>query len=579
MRPFDPRLVGRIGPARRYVIVTAALGVVTALLILAQALLIARLLAPVLAPGPLVGDSLGWWGRLVPEGTRTLGIGLAWLVAVVFARAAVTWLQERLAHRAGVRVISDIRTQVVDHAATLGPRWAAQGEGASVTTVVTRGLENLLPYFVRYLPQLMLAATVTPLMLIVVFGLDWLSALIIALTLPLVPVFMILVGLLTRDRSARHLASMERLATRTLDLIEGLPTLRALGRERGPAARVRELGDGYRAATMSSLRIAFLSGMVLELLTTLAVALVAVTMGFRLIAGDIGIEIALAVLVLAPEVYLPLRNVGTHFHASADGLAAADAAFSILAARAPGSQTESLGAAPDLRGATLAVRNLAVATPDGGRWAPAGLSFDSAPGTVTVLRGSNGEGKSTALMALVGLLAPDAGTISAIGADGQLTARAGGANGVTPPTADGPQLLADPSRSVTRTSWSMQCGWVPQRPDLGPAGRTLSLGQRQRRALERAFDSGRPVLVLDEPTAHLDSASRAEVIDQIRAAARAGATVVVATHEQQMVDAADVVVDVLDAPRVAGADHGDLAEVGHVARPADAGNRSGQATS
>ncbi|WP_430868795.1 ABC transporter ATP-binding protein/permease [Demequina aurantiaca] len=536
MRPFDPRLIGKIGPARRYVIVTAILGAVTALLILAQALLIARLLAPVLAPEPLTEDGLGWWGRLVPEGTRTLAVGLTWLTVVVVARASVTWLQERLAHRAGVRVISDIRTQVVDHAASLGPRWIAQGEGASVTTVVTRGLENLLPYFVRYLPQLMLAATVTPLMLIVVLGLDWLSAVIIAVTLPLVPVFMILVGLLTRERSARHLDSMERLAMRTLDLIEGLPTLRALGRERGPAARVRELGDAYRAATMSSLRVAFLSGMVLELLTTLAVALVAVTMGFRLIAGGIGIETALVVLVLAPEVYLPLRNVGTHFHASADGLAAADAAFEILDARAPSPQTETLGAAPALRGVNLSVRDLAVETPDRRRWAPAALSFDAQPGSVTVLRGSNGEGKSTALMALVGLLAPDLGTISA---------DAAAPSGDTPSL----QLLASPSESVERIAWSSQCAWVPQRPDLGPAGRTLSLGQRQRRALDRAFASGRPVLVLDEPTAHLDSQSRAEVIEQIRAAAQGGATVVVATHEVEMIDAADVVVDVRDAIR------------------------------
>lgn len=527
MRPFDPRLVGRIGPARRYVIVTAALGAMTALLILTQALLIARLLAPVLAPGPLVDDGLGWWGWQIPEGTRTLATGLAWLVAVVVSRAAVSWLQERLAHRAGVRVISDIRTQVVDHAATLGPRWIASGEGVRVTTVVTRGLENLLPYFVRYLPQLMLAATVTPLMLIVVLGLDWLSAAIIAATLPLVPVFMILVGLVTRERSAKHLESMERLAARTLDLIAGLPTLRALGRQRGPAARVRELGEAHRVATMRSLRVAFLSGMVLELLTTLAVALVAVTMGFRLVAGEIGIETALAVLVLAPEVYLPVRNVGTHFHASADGLAAADAAFSILDTKAPGLSRETRGDAPSLTGATLEVRDLCVATPDGRRWAPASLSFAAPAGAVTVLRGSNGEGKSTALMAVVGLLAPDAGTVALAG---------------TPCV-----VLADATSSVNLRAWNSQVAWVPQRPDLGPGGRTLSLGQRQQRALERAFESGRPLVVLDEPTAHLDGAARATVIAQIRAAAQSGATVVVASHEREMIDAADHVVDVVDA--------------------------------
>src|SRR5690606_33052758 len=207
----------------------------------------------------------------------------------------------------------------------------ASGKGAGIIALVTRGLDGLMPYFVRYLPQLMLALTVTPLMVVVVMGMDWISGLIVVLTLPLVPLFMVLIGLVTRERSAKHLEAMERLSARTLDLIAGVPTLRGLGRERGPAARVRELGEAQRKATMGSLRVAFLSGMVLELLTTLAVAIVAVTLGFRLVAGGVSIEHALAVLSLAPEVYLPLRNVGAHFHASADGLAAADAAFETLA--------------------------------------------------------------------------------------------------------------------------------------------------------------------------------------------------------------------------------------------------------
>ncbi|WP_062314678.1 ABC transporter ATP-binding protein/permease [Demequina rhizosphaerae] len=524
MKPLDPRLVRRIGPARRHILVTAGLGFVTALLILVQALVIARLLAPVLSPVPLADDGLHWWGRIVPEGARTLATGLTVLAAVVAARTAVAWLQERLAHRAGVRVISQLREMVVDHVATRGPRWSAGGRTAEVATLVTRGLDDLLPYFVRYLPQLALAVTVTPVMLVVVLGLDWLSAVIVLVTLPLVPMFMILVGLVTQERSAKHLEAMQRLGARTLDLIEGLPTLKALGRERGPAARVRELGDAQRRATMGSLRVAFLSGMVLELLTTLAVAIVAVTMGFRLIAGEIGIETALAVLVLAPEVYLPLRNVGTHFHASADGLAAADAAFTLLDEKDPARARRSLGAAPDVRGRAIEVTGLAVATPDGTRLAPAALGLVAAPGAVTALRGPNGEGKSTALLALTGLLAPDAGTV-AVGGDPVLTDDA----------------------AVDEASWLAQVAWVPQRPDLGPAGRTLSLGQRQRRALDRAFDSGRPLVLLDEPTSHLDRASRAEVIARMRALADAGATVVVATHEAEVLEAADAVVEVTAA--------------------------------
>ena len=524
MRPLDPRLVRRIGPARRHIIVTAGLGFLTALLILVQALLIARLLAPVLSPTPLTDDGLRWWGGIVPESARTLATGLTALAVIVALRTVLAWLQERLAHRAGVQVVSQLREMVVAHVATLGPRWAAGGRTADIATLVTRGLDDLLPYFVRYLPQLALAVTVTPVMMVVVLGLDWLSAVIVIATLPLVPVFMVLVGLLTQERSARHLEAMQRLGTRTLDLIEGLPTLKALGRERGPAARVRELGDAQRRATMGSLRIAFLSGMVLELLTTLAVAIVAVTMGFRLIAGDIGIETALAVLVLAPEVYLPVRNVGTHFHASADGLAAADAAFTLLDESDPTHVRASLGEAPDPRGRELRVEGLSVATPDGARLAPAALSFTAAPGAITVLRGPNGEGKSTALLALTGLLAPDEGTV-AVG--------------------DTPVLRDD--AAVALDGWLAHVAWVPQRPDLGPAGRTLSLGQRQRRALSRAFDSGRAIVLLDEPTSHLDRESRAEVIAAIRALADSGATVVVATHETEVVAAADAVVEVTGA--------------------------------
>jgi len=535
VRPLDPRLVTRIGPARRYIIITAVLGLAASLLILLQALLIARMLAPVLSPTPLTTDGLGWWGSFVPVEARQLSTGLVWLAAVVATRSVLAMVQERLAHRAGASVITALRTQIVEHAAGMGPRWVASGRGADVTTLVTRGLDNLLPYFVRYVPQLMLTATVTPIMLVVVLGLDWISAAIVVVTLPLVPLFMVLVGLLTRERSARHLESMQRLATRTLDLIAGLPTLRGLGRQHGPAARVRELGDAHRRATMGSLRIAFLSGMVLELLTTLAVALVAVTMGFRLVYGGIGIEVALAVLVLAPEVYLPLRNVGVHFHASADGLAAADEAFVLLETPLP-SATVS-GPAPLLAGAAITVTALGVATPDRSRLAPGGLSFDARAGEITVLEGPNGDGKTTALMALAGLMPVDQGEIHAV-APGNATV-----------------LLASAHETVGVDGWATQCAWVPQRPDLGPAGRALSLGQRQRVALARAFESGRPLLLLDEPTAHLDAAARAEILDQVKQAAARGATVVVATHEDEVRAIADRLVTVgslaLDGAEVA----------------------------
>lgn len=520
MKPIDPRLIARIGPARRYVAVTAALGFLTAFTILIQALLVARMLAVVLAPSALTEDGLGPLGRIVPLDARNLAKGLPLLVAVVVARVVIVWVQERLAHRAGTKVISELREAVVDHAASMGPRWLATGKGTEVVTTVTRGLDGLLPYFVRYLPQLMLAATVTPLMFVVVLGLDRRSALIVALTVPLVPLFMILVGLETRRRSQKHLDAMERLGARTLDLIAGVPTLRALGRERGPAARVRDLGNAARKATMGSLRIAFMSGFVLELITTLSVALVAVTLGFRMIQGGVSIETALAVLVLAPEVYLPLRNVGTHFHASADGMAAADGALSLLDQEpvrvgTPGGRTV------ELEGLPLVFDSVSVATPDRTRLAPSGLTFTAAPGAITVLCGPNGEGKSTALLAIAGLLPPDSGAIFA------------GHGGAAVDLAD-----------ADADSWAAQCAWVPQRPELGIEGRSLSLGQRQMVAYDRALTSGRSVFLLDEPTAHLDGAARERLVARLVKAAREGVTVIVATHDPLVIAAADLVVDV-----------------------------------
>ena len=516
MRPFDPRLFSRSRSARRHIVVTAVLGFLTAVVIGFQALVVARVLAPVLAPEPLTSDGLGGLGALVPVSAREFDVALPWLTAIVVIRVGLHWLQERLAHRAGVRVVAQLRADVVHHVASLGPRWEAGGRGPALTALVTRGLDGLLPYFVRYLPQLMLALTVTPIMLVVVLGLDPLSALMVTLTLPLIPLFMILIGLLTRDRSAKHLAAMERLGERTLDLIAGVPTLTGMGRARGPAAQVRALGEAQFKATMGSLRLAFLSGMVLELLTTLAVAIVAVTLGFRLLDGDVSVETALAVLILAPEIYLPLRAVGAHFHASADGLAAAEAAFETLDI-APPTLGLAGGARPSLSGTPLVFDGIDVETPDGTRFAPAALTVAAQPGTVTALVGPNGEGKSTALLVAAGLLAASAGRVTAQGVD---------------------FAVSDPD------AWTAQCAWVPQRPDLGVGGNQLSLGQRQLRALERAIESDRPVLLLDEPTAHLDGAARDALIARISAAAQHGQTVIVATHDPAVIAAAAIVVEV-----------------------------------
>jgi len=568
MKPLDPRLLRRARAARRYVALTAALGVAAAGAVVLQAFAVAHTLAPAVTAG-----SAG-----APLALADVAPWIAGLAGALVARAAIAWAQERYAQKAAADVVAELREQVVAHTVALGPR--PGGEGAAATaTLATRGLDDLGPYLVRYLPQLLLTAILTPALVLVVLGLDWVSALICVVTLPLVPLFMWLVGVMTAGSSERRLRTIERLGAQVLDLLAGLPTLRAFGREIGPGARVRALGDASRRATMGTLRIAFLSGMVLELLTTLSVAIVAVGVGLRLVEGMIALVPAVAVLVLAPEVYLPLRRVGAEFHASTDGLAAADRAFAVLERPLPAAGTTP---APPLAGATLVLDGVGVRAGDRGVLAPAGLtarvplgSGRPGGGRVVALRGPSGAGKSTAALVLLGLLRPDEGRVL-----------------VEPGARGAPVDLAD----VDLATWWPQVTWVPQRPTLAPgtvrdavrgdravpddalatAARTtglddvlaglpqgwdtpvglggtgLSVGQRQRVALAAALLDGTgaadgappPVVVLDEPTAHLDARGEQVVLDTVRAWRDAGRTVVVVAHRASLLALADQVVDV-----------------------------------
>ncbi|WP_426309048.1 thiol reductant ABC exporter subunit CydD [Cellulosimicrobium sp. E-16] len=557
MKPLDPRLLRHARAARGYVVLTAVLGFATAALVVAQAVVLASVLAPAIQGTADLAD---------------LGPRVGLLAGVVAARTATSWAQERFALRAATRTVAELREQVVTHAVALGPRWLASGRGPEVATLATRGLDALEPYMVRYLPQLLLAATVTPATLAVVLGLDWVSAVIIAVTIPLVPIFMTLVGRLTAGTSERRLVVMQRLGAQVLDLLAGLPTLLAFGRARGPEQRVRALGEANRRATMGTLRIAFLSGMVLELLTTLSVAVVAVGVGLRLVHGGMELEPALAVLVLAPEVYLPLRQVGLHFHASTDGIAAAEQAFAVLDEEAPEPGTTP---APALVGTVLALQGVSVRAGDRDVLAPADLDLTlrfGGSGRVVALTGPSGAGKTTTALVLLGLVRPDQGSVT-----------------LTAPGA-GPLDLADVDPA---TVWP-QVAWLPQRPALAPgrlrdvvagglsvsaadldrAARTtgldavlatlpdgwdteigrggvgLSVGQRQRVALAAALlgDPAQvPLVVLDEPTAHLDARGEQVVLDAVRAFRDQGRTVVVVAHRASLVRAADDVVEVRSA--------------------------------
>ena len=545
--------------ARRYIAITALLGGATAVLVVVQAVLISRSVSPVVASRAALG-------------TVALPVGL--LALVMAARAAVLYVQEALAHRAATRTIIELRRRVLEHAAALGPRWAAE-HGSDTATLLTRGLNDLEPYFTRYLPQLLLAATVTPLTGLILLVEDLPSAVAVACTIPLIPVFMILIGRLTQRHSEERLEAMERLGGQVLDLLAGLPTLKALGREAGPAKRVRALGQAYNTATMQALRVAFLSGAVLEFITTLSVAIVAVQVGFRLLFGRMDLATALLVIMIAPEVYQPLRQVGFHFHASANGVAAANAVFEVLGAPLPGRGTLP---APDLSSAVIEIEDLGVAAR--GSWAPAGLTARIRPGRLVALAGSSGAGKTTTSQVLLSLLPADRGAVRVVG-----------------PAGDAVDLS-----QIDPTTWWAQIAWVPQRPVIvpgtvlanvigpdraaeldgarpeerlprlctaaratgldevvsalargwrtrvGQGGVGLSVGQRQRLSLTRALMSDAPLVVLDEPTAHLDAASEAHVLEGVEMLRSQGHTVVVVAHRAALLARADDVIEVSSRP-------------------------------
>jgi ATP-binding cassette subfamily C protein CydD len=532
-------LLRRSPAARRYVGVTVVAGLVTTLAVIAVAFAVASILAELVAD-----PSLRNLGAQTPH--------LLLLVGAVVVQTVTVYAGQRYAQRAAQTVIGQVRADVLgaltDPARTDMRSLVASRSRAS--TVLLSGLDDLGPYLSAYVPSLILAVTLTPIVIVVIAAVDLVSAGLIVLTIPLIPIFGILIGLMTRDRTQAKLDATARQQSMLLDLIAGIPTLRALHRAQGAAAQVKDLGSSWRRAAMGTLRVAFLSGAWLELMATLSVALVAVSIGLRLVYGEMSLFAGVLALILAPEAYRPLRQVGAAFHDSADGVAATDEAFALVDAdtdagaalvecsRGTSGCIETL---PNLAGATIRFAGIAVRSRDG--WAPRGLRADCEPGAITVLTGPNGSGKSTALAALLGLVGLDEGAI----------------------------IVADTVLSqADRAACQPQISWLPQHPAMVPGtvaenlalygpldpdalasaaaatgwdGAGLSAGQRQRLALTRTLARDVPVVLLDEPTAHLDEASRERVIAAVVARARAGATVIVAAHRAEWLDAADRIID------------------------------------
>ncbi|GHE82970.1 ABC transporter [Streptomyces spiralis] len=538
VKPIDPRLLRYARATRLFLMAVVGLGALGAGLVIAQAMLVAEVVVGAFQHGMAVGE---------------LRTPLLLLVAVACGRALVSWLTELAAHRASAAVKSELRGRLLDRAAALGPGWLSGQRTGSLVALATRGVDALDDYFSRYLPQLGLAVVVPVAVLARIVTEDWVSAAIIVGTLPLIPVFMMLIGWATQSRMDRQWRLLSRLSGHFLDVVAGLPTLKVFGRAKAQAESIRRITGEYRRATLRTLRIAFLSSFALELLATLSVALVAVTIGMRLVNGDMDLYIGLVILVLAPEAYLPLRQVGAQYHAAAEGLAAAEEIFAVLETPLPQS-----GAAAVPSGA-LTFEDVRVRYPGRSMDAVAEVSFVVRPGETVALVGPSGIGKSTLLNVLLGFVRPTEGRVRVGGAD-----------------------LAD----LDLEQWRSRIAWVPQRPHLyagtiaenvrlarpdadeaavrgaladagalefvdalpdgtqtvlGEDGAGLSAGQRQRLALARAFLADRPVLLLDEPTAALDGATEAEVVAAVRRLS-AGRTVLLVVHRPALLGVADRVV-------------------------------------
>jgi ATP-binding cassette subfamily C protein CydCD len=538
------------------------LGLVGAGLVVAQAVLVAEVIV-----GAFQQDLTA--GELVRP--------LLLLAGVAGGRGLVSWLTELASHRASAAVKSGLRLRLLEHAVQLGPAGAdcapsqsrpgspvrapaPRGTG-ELTALATRGIDALDDYFARYLPQLGLAVVVPLAVLGRLVTDDWVSAAIIAATLPLIPVFMVLIGWVTQSRMDRQWRLLARLSGHFLDVVAGLPTLKVFGRARAQADSIRSITGEYRRAALRTLRVAFLSSLALELLSTVSVALVAVGIGMRLVHGDLDLFTGLVVLILAPEAYLPLRQVGAHYHAAAEGLAAAEEVFAVLECETPRRGTVT---APDARKAVLRLEGVAVTHPGRGESSLPATSLVVPPGETVAITGASGTGKTTLLSVVLGFTEPSAGRV----------------------------LLGDTDLAdVSPETWWQQIAWVPQRPwffagtvaenvrlsrpgaddasvrqalreagaldfvtelpdgpdtVLGEDGAGLSAGQRQRIALARAFLADRPVLLLDEPTANLDGATEASVAAAIARLA-AGRTVLLVVHRPALLALADRTVS-LDRP-------------------------------
>jgi ATP-binding cassette subfamily C protein CydD len=544
---LDRRLFQEARAVRLALAITALSGLVGAAFMVAGAALLSRVISQV----------------LLRDGSLDQVAGeLAALLVVAAGRAVASWVNGAAAHHVGAHVKRELRERLAVHLLALGPAYTRGERSGELAATAVEGVEALDAYFTQYLPQLYLAAIVPLTILALIFAIDVVSALVLLVTAPLIPFFMILIGKAAGGLARQQYGTLSRLSAHFLDVLQGLPTLKMFGRSRAQITVVGRISDQFRRATLDVLRVAFLSALVLEMLATLSTAIIAVEIGLRLLAGGLQFEQAFFVLVLAPEYYLPLRMLGTRFHAGVAGIGAAERIFEVLQTPLPIRPFQRAVAPLPAPPIPIEVRfeNVRYSYPGADRPALDGVTFTLAAGKRTALVGPSGAGKSTVFQLLLGFLQPASGVILI--------------NGL-------------PLQNVPTEAWRAHIAWVAQSPYLfnasvaenlrlawpaatpdalenaarqanahdfisslpgdyatliGERGARLSGGQAQRLALARAFLRPASLLLFDEATSNLDPENERFIADGLARLAQERTVLTIAHRLRTVIDADQIIV-------------------------------------